>query len=161
VKYRALLCALALASAAEAQAPPSLLHFSAVPTPQVGDCVAVQSITSSGVTAADAGVGACTGASTGRVVAYATPTTGFAITIANATAVEILNPAGTLATGTLTMPAAPGDTQEVCISSSQTITAITVSANAGQSIVAPPTAMSAGGFCYIYNLAATTWFRLY
>jgi hypothetical protein len=59
------------------------------------------------------------------------------------------------------MPAAPVDKQNVCVTSSQTITALTVSANAGQSIVAAPTSMAAGGFCYHYVLSLTTWFRLY
>lgn len=154
-----LLCALALGSAAYAQAPPGLLRFSNSTPPQVGDCVAVESLNSSGVVVADAGVGQCGG--TSKAVAYATPTTGFSITIANATAVEILNPAGVLASGTITMPASPTDGQETCVSSSQTVTALTVQANAGQSIIAAPTSMSAGGFCYLYNLSTTTWFRLY
>ena len=159
MRYTALLLTLGLAALAQAQAPPSLLHFSIATPPQVGDCVAIQSLNSSGVTVADAGVGQCVGAS--RVVAYAAPTTGFTITIPNAAAVEILDPAGTLAAGTLTMPAAPVNAQETCVSSSQTITSLTVQANAGQSIVAAPTSMAAGGFCYIYNAATTTWFRLY
>jgi hypothetical protein len=90
-----------------------------------------------------------------------TPTTSFSITIPAATQVLVLNPAGTLAAGTITMPASPVDKQNVCVTSSQTITALTVSPNAGQSIVAAPTSMSAGGFCYHYVLSLTTWFRLY
>jgi hypothetical protein len=159
MRYAALLCALALGSIADAQAPPGLLRFSNLTPPQVGDCIDVQSLNSSGVAVGDAGVGPCTGAS--RVITYTVPTTGFAITIPNATAVEVLDPAGTLATGTLTMPASPVNGQETCVSSSQTITALTVQANAGQLIVAAPTSLSAGGFCYVYYLATTTWFRLY
>jgi hypothetical protein len=143
-----------------AQAPPGLLRFNTSSTPpQIGDCVAIQSLSSSGVVVGDSGVGQC-GSATGTI-AYSVPTTGFAITIANTTTVEVLNPAGTLATGTITMPASPLNGQETCVSSSQTITALTVSANAGQSIIAAPTSMSAGGFCYIYYTAGTTWFRLY
>jgi hypothetical protein len=89
------------------------------------------------------------------------PTTGFSLTIPASTAVLVLNPSGTLASGTITMPASPVDAQQVCVTSSQTITALTVNANAGQSIIAAPTSMSAGGFCYFYVIGSTTWFRLY
>jgi hypothetical protein len=90
------------------------------------------------------------------------PTTGFTITIANNTSTLILNPAGTLATGTITMPATPIDGQEVQITSSQTITALTVSPNASQTISNAPTTMTAGlGNKFIYHLAGTNWYRLY
>jgi hypothetical protein len=90
-----------------------------------------------------------------------TPTTVFSITIPASTQVLVLNPAGTLATGTITMPASPIDKQNVCVTSSQAITALTVSPNAGQSIIAAPLSMGVGGFCYHYVLSLTTWFRLY
>ena len=153
------LLAVGLTALASAQAPPGLTRFGTEVAPAVGDCVAVQALTSSGVVVGDAGVGACIGAM--QSVSYATPTTGFTITIPNGTSVEVLNPAGTLASGTLTMPAAPVAWQQTCVSTSQTITALTVNANAGQTIIAAPTSMGAGGFCYLYDLANTTWFRLY
>jgi len=89
------------------------------------------------------------------------PTTGFAITVANTVQQLILKPAGTLATGTVTMPAAPVDGQIVNIATSQTITTLTVSANSGQSMAnAFSTTLSAGtGISFIYNLSGTTWFR--
>jgi len=90
------------------------------------------------------------------------PSTGFSITIGNNVSTQILNPAGTLATGTLTMPAAPADGQQVFVCSSQVITALTVSPNTGQTIINAPTSIALGsGFGYIYDLASTTWFRLY
>lgn len=91
-----------------------------------------------------------------------TPTTGFSITIADIVGTLILNPAGTLATGTVTMPANPINGQEIRVSSSQIITTLTVAANAGQTISNAPTTVTAGGgFSYIYNLSGTRWFRLY
>lgn len=90
------------------------------------------------------------------------PTTGFAITIANNIANLILKPAGTLATGTVTMPATPVDGQEVTIMSSQIITALTVLANTGQSIDGTFTAaaFAANGFAtWKYVLPDTTWYR--
>ena len=91
---------------------------------------------------------------------YQTPTTGFTYTFAAGTQVLVMNPAGTLATGTITMPASPADGMTIRFSSSQIITALTVSANTGQSIVSAVTTLSAGGgAAYIYRLANTTWYR--
>ena len=91
---------------------------------------------------------------------YQTPTTGFSYTFAAGTQVLVMNPAGTLATGTITMPASPADGMTIRFSSSQIITALTVSANTGQSIVSAVTTLAAGGgAAYIYRLANTTWYR--
>lgn len=91
---------------------------------------------------------------------YQTPTTGFSYTFAAGTQVLVMNPAGTLATGTITMPASPVDGMTIRFSSSQIITALTVSANTGQSIVSAVTTLTAGGgAAYIYRLANTTWYR--
>jgi hypothetical protein len=90
-----------------------------------------------------------------------TPVTAFSITIANGINSLILNPAGTLATGTIIMPAAPVDGQIENVSTTQTITALTVSANAGQTILNTPTTLAEGtSFSYQYNLSTTTWFRI-
>lgn len=90
------------------------------------------------------------------------PTTGFSITIANNISTLILKPAGTLATGTITMPATPIDGQNVRFTSSQIITSLTVSPNSGQSIVGAPTTLGLGqGNAFIYSLSDTTWYRLY
>lgn len=102
---------------------------------------------------------------TGAAQAYSfqTPTTGFSITIAGTTSTLILDPAGTLATGTITMPATAGiaDGQVVVVSTSQTITALTTSANTAQSIKNAPTTLTAGGaFAYMWRLANTTWYRV-
>lgn len=93
------------------------------------------------------------------------PVTGFSNTIPSASTASIisyvLNPAGVLATGTLTMPATPFDGQIVAISSTQTITAFTLNANAGQSIknaASTLTAGPSGSVSYIYDLTSTTWY---
>jgi len=87
--------------------------------------------------------------------------TGFSITVANNVSYLILDSAGTLATGTVTTPAAPVDGQKLYVASSQIVTALTVSANTGQSIKNTPTTIAAGGaFGYMYNLANTTWYRI-
>lgn len=69
------------------------------------------------------------------------PLTGFSITMQSAKLV--LNPAGTLATGTVVLPVNPPDGCLAEISSTQTQTALTVSASAGDSIVGAVTALVA------------------
>lgn len=90
---------------------------------------------------------------------FQTPTTGFTITLANNIWHTILDPAGTLATGTITMPALPGDGMIVNVRSSQTITALTISPNTSQSVKGNPTTLAAGGTVEaIYHAANTTWY---
>src|SRR5262245_55460750 len=88
---------------------------------------------------------------------YQVPLTGFSITpIATKT---LLNPAGTLPPGTITMPATPFDGMEVKVSTTQTITSLTVSANTGQSINNAVTTLTAGGkVSYTYRAADKTWY---
>ncbi len=94
---------------------------------------------------------------------YTVPLTAFTLTFGNSQTWYILNPAGTLATGTITMAAAPADGQRECVVSSQTQTAITFTANAGQTIStnpAIPTALVAGtAVCYVYVAPQATWFK--
>ena len=96
-----------------------------------------------------------------RSLDYQTPTTGFSYTIiANAQGV-ILNPAGTLATGTVTMPASPSDGMTVTISTTQTITTLTLSGNTGQTVSNAVTTLSIGtAVSYYYRLSNTTWYRV-
>ena len=90
---------------------------------------------------------------------YQVSTTGFSYTFAAGTTNLVMNPAGTLATGTITMPAAPADGMTITFSSTQAITALTVAGNTGQSIVGNPTSMSAGGATtLVYRLSNTTWY---
>lgn len=91
-----------------------------------------------------------------------TPTTGFSITVGNAVNKLILTPAGTLATGTVTLPASPQDGQSVKIVSTQIVTSMTVSANAGQTITAPISASALAANTpveWTYDLATTNWYR--
>lgn len=91
-----------------------------------------------------------------------TPVTGFSVTIGSQVTVLLLTPAGTLAAGTVTMPAAPYNGMPIEITSTQTVTSFTLSANAGQSIKNAPTTLLAGtGVAYFYNAPLTTWFRRY
>lgn len=93
-----------------------------------------------------------------------TPLTGFAITVPNATSFLYLTPAGTLATGTVTMEASPvSDGQNFCFQSTQINTAITFTANTGQSfggianLTAYPTPNTR--LCWFFNASTATWYR--
>lgn len=88
-------------------------------------------------------------------------TTGFSYTFASGITTLIINPAGTLATGTITMPGSPADGMVITFTTTQEITAITINGNTGQSIggtqVAQLPANSAMSF--VYRQANTTWYR--
>lgn len=92
---------------------------------------------------------------------YQTPATGFTYTFAAGTQTLVMNPAATLATGTITMPAAPSDGMTITISSSKEITALTLNGNTGQTILNAATSMPAGSSAsYVYRSANTSWFPL-
>lgn len=89
-----------------------------------------------------------------------TPLTGFTITVADTANQLILTPAGTLAAGTINLPANPYDGMEVAIASTQTVTALTLSGN-GKTLNAAVTTIGATSpVRYKYNAAATTWYRI-
>ena len=92
---------------------------------------------------------------------YQVPLTGFSITLGNTDNNLILKPAGTLASGTVTMPVSPIDGQLVTISSTQVVTALTVSANAGQTLNGTITTIAVNGYAsWVYRSADTTWYRM-
>lgn len=101
------------------------------------------------------------GASGALAYTYNAPATGFAITVGNDIAQLVLEPAGTLASGTVTLPAAPEDGDTVGISSTQAITALTISPNAGQTVADAPTSFAIGGSVrFLYRATNTTWYRI-
>lgn len=93
---------------------------------------------------------------------FQTPVTAWAITPPNFVSMLYITPAGTLATGTLTMPAQENDGQRFCMASTQTQTAMTVAANTGQTLVGTAvTALVANTqVCWIYRASALSWYRL-
>jgi hypothetical protein len=94
---------------------------------------------------------------------FQAPTEGFSITIGNNVRSLLLNPAGTLLAGTITMPGNPQNGRSVKIASSQTITALTLNANTGQSFAAGAaiTTILANGFAeYTYRGGNNTWYRV-
>ena len=90
---------------------------------------------------------------------YQTPSTGFSYTFPAGAQTLLMVPAATLATGTITMPAAPADGMMVTFSSSQQITALTLQGNTGQSISSAVTFLPAkAAAAYVYRLSNTTWY---
>jgi hypothetical protein len=103
----------------------------------------------------------------GTMVCYSnitpyTALTGFSYPMGSAQTVLTINPAATIATGTVTLPAAPYDGQPVEIASTNIITSFTLNHVTGQTIKNAPTTLAAGvGVAYYYNAASLTWFRRY
>jgi len=95
-----------------------------------------------------------------NTIEYVTPTTGFSNTIANNTTYYVIEPAGTLATGTITMPASPTNGQVLTILSTKAITALTHNPNTGKTLLGALTTIAAdGNASWIYRSANTTWYR--
>lgn len=91
-------------------------------------------------------------------------TAGTTVTIPSNVTNYVLNPAGTLATLTVVLPATPNDGQLVRLSSSQTVTALTLNANAGQTVSNAPSALTisttaAYGYAFVYQASSKKWFR--
>jgi hypothetical protein len=92
---------------------------------------------------------------------YQVLTTGFSYTFAAGTQVLVIDPAGTLATGTITMPASPADGMTVTVSSDQQITALTMSGNGG-TIVGPAVQLIPNQpLSWVYRLSNTTWYPVF
>lgn len=87
------------------------------------------------------------------------PVTGFSFTIPVGINNLILDPAGTLASGTIIMPASATDGQVISIITSQSITSVTISGNTGQSIVNAPTTLTTSGCSFVFDRSAATWYR--
>jgi hypothetical protein len=92
---------------------------------------------------------------------YQVLTTGFTYTFAAGTTVLVINPAGTLATGTITMPASPVDGMTITFSSTKLISALTLSGNTGQTVVSAATILPANqATTYVYRLSNTSWYPM-
>lgn len=90
---------------------------------------------------------------------YQQPANGFSITIGHKDGRVLLEPAAGLATGTITFDANPFPGQDVYVGTTKTITSLTVSPGAGQSVVNAPTTLAAGTRFYAqYRAANTTWY---
>jgi hypothetical protein len=93
---------------------------------------------------------------------YSAATSDFDQTVGASVSRVIYNPAGTLAKGTLTLPAGNVEAKVVTVSSTQTITAFKVNPSVGTTLV--PSAnvtLSAGtSVSYFYHASETKWYKI-
>ncbi len=72
---------------------------------------------------------------------------------------QIINPAGTIAVLTVTLPSSPVDGQIAGISFTQIVSAVTINAPGGATVVGPPTSAAVNSeFQFIYQASSTSWF---
>lgn len=93
----------------------------------------------------------------------AVPLTAFTLSFGNAQSMLSINPAGTLATGTINLAALPVDGQMACIFSTATQTALTLQVPSGSTATLNNaiTAMTANTrYCYQYSASNTSWDRV-
>lgn len=94
------------------------------------------------------------------------PTTGFSIAVATPVSQQqwmLLQPAGTLASGTIVLPlnTSTPDGTEVLITSTQTITALTVSLNGATAAFNSPTSLPAGVAVRLrFYQSTNSWYRI-
>jgi len=95
-----------------------------------------------------------------------TPGTGFNLAVPTPVAQQqwmLIQPAGTLATGTVTLPLNTGtpDGTEVLITTTQQITAFTLALNGATATYGAPTTLAAEDFFRMrYVLATNSWYRI-
>lgn len=89
------------------------------------------------------------------------PSTGFNETIPDSTKVVTLDVPGTLASGTLTLPANPYDGQPMVISSTANVTSFSLLGNGATVKNLPATLVAGVGVSYYYRAANATWYRTY
>ena len=75
----------------------------------------------------------------------------------------VLTPSGTLANGTITLPA-PGssyDKQQISVNSTQAVTSLTVDGNGATAVTGEPSGMAANDFFTLrYDATTSTWYRI-
>ena len=95
-----------------------------------------------------------------------TPGTGFNITVPTPTSEQqwmVIQPAGTLATGTITLPLNTGtpDGTQVLVTTTQIITAFTLALNGAAAAFGAPTTIAANAFFTMrFYQATNSWYRV-
>ena len=95
-----------------------------------------------------------------------TPTTGFSIGVPTPVSQQqwmLLQPAGTLASGTITLPlnTITPDGTEVLITSTQIITTLTIGTNGASNAFGAPTTLAANGFARLrFVQSQNSWYRI-
>lgn len=90
-----------------------------------------------------------------------TPLTGASQVIPDDAEFVAVNPAGTIAAYTLTMPVNPYDGQRISVAFDQVVTTLTMAASGSHTLKGGLTAATAKGFAtWRYRSADTTWYRV-
>lgn len=98
---------------------------------------------------------------TQEAITYRAVANAFSETFAAGQDIMVLYNAGNLGSGTVIMPATPLNGQVNHITFAMGVTNLTVSPNAGQSIVgAPTTASATTPYAFVYRSANATWYRM-
>ncbi len=88
------------------------------------------------------------------------PITGFSIVMGDNVKRLIIDPLGTLASGTVELPGSPYDSFAVTIVSTQIITTLTLNSDPGHTIKNPVTTLAAGiSVTYVFSSSNNTWYR--
>lgn len=104
------------------------------------------------------------GAASPVMTQYSTPTTGTTVSVVPANTGQsvylLITPAGTIAALTILLYASPADGQELIVSTTQTITALTVNGNT-KTVLGAPTTLAANGFFRLrYDAVNQTYYRI-
>lgn len=93
---------------------------------------------------------------------YQVPLVGFSIVMADNTPILLLDPAGTLAAGTIWVPTSPVDGLVITIASTAAVTALTMPPSfSGATITAPATTLAAyTAVRFLYRLTNNMWYRI-
>ena len=95
-----------------------------------------------------------------------TPSTGFNITVPTPVSEQqwmIIQPAGTLAAGTITLPLNTGvpDGTQVLVTATQIITSFTLALNGAANVYGAPTTLAANAFFTMrFNQSTNSWYRI-
>lgn len=101
-----------------------------------------------------------------KTTQYAAPSASpftVAITDSSASIWLVLTPTGTLAVGTITLPAVANaiDRQEVMVNCTQIVSTLTVGGNGATAVTGAPTSLAAGDcFTMRYEAVTKTWYRV-
>ena len=101
-----------------------------------------------------------------KVTQYAAPSASpftVAITDSSTSIWLVLTPTGTLANGTITLPAVGNcvDRQEILVNCTQAVTTLTVAGNGATAVTGAPTTLAANAFFLMrFDLLTKTWYRV-
>lgn len=102
-----------------------------------------------------------TASNTTQTTQHAAPSaTGFSVTVLKVNSWLILTPSATYATGTIILPTAPTDGNEVLVNCTQAVTALTVDGGT-KTVTGEPASLAANDFFRLrYDGVTSVWYRV-